>query len=217
MERGHFIDMLLEFHQFQDFRAEELKGILDSLRYEVKEYKKDEIIHLQNEQCYSLDLILAGKVTVQNIDKNGNILTIDTFAKGDIIGVNLLFSSRNVYPMTVIASSKTLIIRMKKALVLELCRRSQLFMIGLMSSISDKTLILTDKINAISRKTIRQYILDFLKFEQSRQGSNIIKLTLSKKELAERLGVPRSSLGRELFKMREDGLLEYNARTITLF
>jgi len=44
----------------------------------------------------------------------------------------------------------------------------------------------------------------------------VIRLHYSKKELAERLGVQRSSLGRELNKMRREGLLEYDARTITL-
>jgi len=34
--------------------------------------------------------------------------------------------------------------------------------------------------------------------------------------LAERLGIQRSSLSRELNKMRKDGLLEYDARTVTL-
>lgn len=38
----------------------------------------------------------------------------------------------------------------------------------------------------------------------------------SKKELAERFGVQRSSLGREPNKMRRDELIEYDARAITL-
>ena len=41
-------------------------------------------------------------------------------------------------------------------------------------------------------------------------------MNISKKELAERLGVQRTSLSREVNKMKNDGLLEYNARTITL-
>jgi len=75
---------------------------------------------------------------------------------------------------------------------------------------------LTEKINAISRKTIRQCILDFLRQEQYRQKDNVIRLALSKKELAERLGIPRSSLGRELNKMRNEGIVEYDAWTITI-
>lgn len=39
---------------------------------------------------------------------------------------------------------------------------------------------------------------------------------MSKKEMAERFGIQRPSLSRELNKMRKDGLLEYDAKTITI-
>jgi CRP-like cAMP-binding protein len=47
-----------------------------------------------------MDIILEGRVSVQKIDEDGNILKINVFSGGDILGANLLFSSRNSYPMT---------------------------------------------------------------------------------------------------------------------
>jgi len=118
--------------------------------------------------------------------------------------------------MTVVATTKLTILHLQRELILELCQSNVNFMVGLIKIISDRTIILTDKINSISLKTIRQCIFDFLKFEFHIQKSNVIKLNISKKDLAERLGIQRSSLSRELNKMRKDGLLEYDARTITL-
>lgn len=201
---------------FQDITEDELAVYFTPSSYEIMEFNKGEIIHLQNELCRSLEIILEGKVIVQNIDENGNVLTIETFVGCDMIGANLIFSSKNVYPMTVTAAKKTTIVRMDRALILTLCHRSVLFTEGLLKAISDKTVIMTEKINAISGKTIRQCIIDFLRQEKHRQASNVIQLALSKKELAERFGVARSSLGRELNKMRKDGLIEYDARSITL-
>lgn len=210
------LDILLRLPLFQDFSRDALRLLLNDSKYEIREYGKYEILHMQNEVCQFMDIILEGKVIVQNIDEKGNVLIIDTFVGGDIIGANLMFSSKNVYPMTVIASLRTLVLMMKKELILEMSQGNTCFMLGLLNEISDKTIILTEKINAISRKTIRQCILDFLQQEQSRQESSVIKLPISKKELAERLGIPRSSLGRELIKMRKDEILEYDAWTITL-
>ena len=183
---------------------------------QLREYEKDEILHMQNEGCKAMELILDGKVMVQNIDENGNVLIIDTFVGGDLIGANLVFSSKNTYPMTVIASARTRTLTMKRELILDLCQRSTAFLFEMLGEISDKTIILTNKLNSITRKTIRQCLLDFLQQEQNRQHSHVIKLPLSKKELAERLGIPRSSLGRELIKMRRDGILDYDPWTITL-
>lgn len=163
-----------------------------------------------------MDIILNGKVAVRNIDENGNVLTINVYSDRDIIGSNLIYSCRNYYPMTVVATTKLTILHLQRELILELCQSNVNFMVELIKIISDRTIILTDKINSISLKTIRQCILDFLKFEYHIQKSNVIKLNISKKDLAERLGIQRSSLSRELNKMRKDGLLEYDARTVTL-
>lgn len=163
-----------------------------------------------------MDIILEGLVSVQKIDENGNILKIEEFSNGETIGANLLFSKRNFYPMTVVGESKTLVLHVYKTFVLELCRINFGFMTGLVEEISNRTLILTDKIDIISHKTIRQRIVDFLEYEYHIQKNDVIRLGISKKDLAERLGIQRTSLSRELQKMKKEDLLEYDSRTITL-
>lgn len=163
-----------------------------------------------------MDIILEGKVSVQKIDEEGNILKVAVFSGGDILGANLLFSSSNHYPMTIVSESKTVVLHAYKDLILELCQKNTAFMAGLLTVISNKALVLTEKIDAISFKTVRQRIADFLKYEYYVQKSTVIKLNTTKKDLAERLGIQRTSLSRELNKMRKDGLLEYDAKTITL-
>lgn len=163
-----------------------------------------------------MDIILTGQVSVRKIDENGNVFTVNTFTDTEMIGANLLFSSKNYYPMTVVATSKTTVLHLQKELVLKLCQTNVRFMIDFIQAISDRTTILADKINAISLKTIRQQIMDFIQYEKYMQKSNVIKLHISKKDLAESLGVQRTSLSRELNKMRKDGILKYDAKTITV-
>lgn len=210
------MDAISSISLFYGFTKEELNKIFYSFKYDIQQYNREQIIHIQNERCNSMDIILKGKVAIQKIDEDGNILTIYVFSAGDIIGANLLFSKKNNYPMTVIANSNTVVLHMYRELILNLCQNNTDFMAKLMTAISDKVLILTDKINSISLKTIREGLIDFLKYEYHIQKSPVIKLNMTKKELAERLGIQRSSLSRELNKMRKDGLVEYDARTITI-
>lgn len=185
-------------------------------KYEIKRYNKGQIIHLQNEVCHAIDVILDGYISIQKIDEDGNLLTVHVLFATNIIGASLIFSSKNTYPMTVVAESDTVVLHMYKELILELSQNNVDFMVRMIEAISDRTLILTDKINVISLKTIRQRIIEFLKYEYHIQKNNTIKLNASKKDLAEMLGMQRTSLSRELNKMRQDGLLEYDARTITI-
>lgn len=194
----------------------ELKRILRSSKGRISKYGKDEIIHLQNEMCRTLDVILDGRVSVQHIDENGNMLTITSFSQKETLGANLLFSSKNSYPMTVVAASESVVLHLPKEDILRLCEDNPGFMVDLITVISDTTLVLTDKISAISLKSVRESIIAFLRHEYHLQKSNVIRLRFSKKDLAERLGIQRTSLSRELNKMRRDGLVEYDARSITV-
>ncbi|KAF5029893.1 Crp/Fnr family transcriptional regulator [Acetobacterium wieringae] len=216
MNHQDFMAVLSSHSLFADFSNQALNQVFRAHYYEKREYQKDQVIHFQNECCRTMDLILSGRVAVQNLDSEGNVLTISIFQDGDVLGANLIFSSRNTYPMTVLAQSPAVILHLHQELILELCQMNRTFMIGLMKVISDKTLILSDKINAISMKTIRQCIIDFLRYESRIQKSQIVRLPSSKKELAQRFGIQRSSLSRELNKMRQDGLIDFDAKTITI-
>ena len=118
--------------------------------------------------------------------------------------------------MTVLAKSDATILHIKKELVLRFCQINVIFLVNFLESISDKTLILTDKIKSLSMKTIRQCIIDFLVYESYSQNTSTVKLELTKKELAEKFGIQRPSLSRELNKMRKDGLIDYDAYSITI-
>jgi len=211
-----YLDALSGLSLFNVFSREELKELFDGSSYEIKRYTKGQIIHLQNEVCQAMEIILEGKVAVQKIDQEGNVLTINVFSAPDVIGAHLVFSTNNTYPMTIISETNTVILRLPQGLIIELGQHNLDFMVALLKTISDRMLILADKIRAISHKSIRQQIIAYLTYEYHLQKSPVIKLSYSKKELAERLGVQRSSLSRELNKMRREGLLEYDARTITL-
>nr|WP_288824893.1 Crp/Fnr family transcriptional regulator [uncultured Clostridium sp.] len=211
-----YSNLLLNLDLFKDFKEEQLILLFKNAPYAVNTYTKGQIIHLQNEVCSAMDIVLEGEVSVQKIDSSGNILKIIVFSNADILGANLLFSSKHVYPMTIVSECRSVILHIYKELILELCHSNDRFMSGLMTEIADKSLMLTEKIDAISMKTIRQRIVDYLGYQYYLQKSYVIRLNISKKELAERLGIQRSSLSRELQKMRLDGLLEYDAKTITV-
>jgi len=116
----------------------------------------------------------------------------------------------------VLSKTEVTILHIKKDLILKLCQSDTTFLIKFLQSLSDKTLILTDKIKTLSLKSIRQCIVDFLLYEKYVQKNNVIILTLTKKQLAEKFGVQRPSLSRELNNMRKEGLIEYDPYSITI-
>jgi len=201
---------------FAEFTDDEVLELIYNNNTRLKDYKKDAVIYFQNEICNSLNIVLEGEVIIQKIDENGNVLTINTFPAGNDIGGNILFSKKNFYPMTITAKSDCTLFQINKEIILELCQTKVGFLKSLLESISTKALILTSKLNSVTMKTIRECIVDFLKYEYYRQNNIKIKLNLSKKELAEKMGIQRTSLSRELNKMKKDGLIDFDKDSITI-
>lgn len=210
------IRFLLATDLFKNFKEEELSDLFKEECYRISLYKKNKIIHFESEKCSTLDLIIQGEIIVQKIDEDGSILTIEKFRTGDNLGGNLLFSKDNSYPMTIISKEDTIMLQINGDLILELCQKNKAFLVEFLKCISDKTFLLTNKIKSISTKSLRESIIDFLNYEYYSQNSLSINLNMTKKELAERLGCERTSLSRELSKMKKNGLLTYDKNSITI-
>ncbi|AJD30097.1 Crp/Fnr family transcriptional regulator [Clostridium sporogenes] len=211
-----FIEILQHVDLFKGLTSENIEDLLIIDSYYIKEYKKNSVIYFQNEKCITLDIVLKGVVSIEGIDDKGNYVAISDFSTGNLIGGNLVFSHKNFYPMIVLARTDVTILHLKRDLVLKLCQNNYNFLINFLASLSDKTLILADRIKTLSFKSLRKSIIDFLIYESYSQKSTKIKLRLTKKSLAEKFGVQRTSLSRELNKMREDGLIDYDAYSITI-
>lgn len=195
------------------------KDILTNLKngkFKIISYKKNTVIHFDGEVCSNLEIILSGKVVVDRIDETGNLLTISEFYSDDILGGNLLFSKNPYYPMTISTQLPTEILKIDREALFELFCHNPLFLRTYLEIISDHAFILGDKIKHYVNKTIRKSIMNYLDYESKKQNSNHIKLNITKKALAEKIGVQRTSLSRELAKMREDGLIIFNRDSITL-
>lgn len=211
-----FIDILQQVDLFKGLTSQNIEDLLTKDSYFIKDYKKSSVIYFQKEKCVTLDLVLKGVVSIEGIDDKGNYITISDFTAGNVIGGNLLFSNNNFYPMTILSKTDVTIIHLKKDLILKLCQSNLTFLSNFLESLSDKTLILADRIRTLSFKSLRKSIIDFLIYETYAQKSKRVNLAITKKNLAEKFGVQRTSLSRELKKMREEGVIEYDSNSITI-
>lgn len=212
----NYIETILALPLFSTAGSEALRRLGLEKRCRRQSYGKEAVIHLQNEVCHGIDVILSGIVTVQNVEESGNLMTITDFGNGEILGSNLLFSSRPFYPMLVTAKTDAVLLRFGKDVILDLCTASPSFLAAYLQEISNKTLVLTGKINTIAMKSIRACIVEYLALERNYQNSDTVTLPFSKKEWAELLGIQRPSLSRELNKMRKDGLIDFHNREIQI-
>ena len=210
------INLIRSTTLIKSLSGEDILTNLKSGKFKVTSYKKSSVVHFDGERCSKLEIILSGKVVVDRIGESGNLLTISEFYNDDILGGNLLFSKYPYYPMTVLTQLPTDILEIDRATLFELFCNNPIFLRTYLELTSDRAFILGNKIKHYINKTIRESIMNYLNYESKIQNSNRIKLNTTKKSLAEKIGVQRTSLSRELAKMRDDGLILFDTDSITL-
>lgn len=189
---------------------------LNTGKINISKYGKDQVIHFEGDICDKMEILLSGKVAIKHITEDGNVMNIADFNKGDLLGGNLLFTKQPYYPMMIIAISEVQVLTIKKDHLFEMLTEHPAFLKAYLELTSENTFILSSKIKHHVNLTLRDRLLLYLKSESKRQMKKKIIIPESKKALAEKLGVERTSLSRELKKMKDVGLIEFDSKTITL-
>ena len=104
----------------------------------------------------------------------------------------------------------------KKGNILRFCFQNEQFFKNLLQLLSEKILILDNRLCLLSRETIRQKICFYL-IERYREEQNLtIHTAVSREKMAEQFAITRPSLSRELSKMKREGLIDLHRDAITI-
>jgi len=201
---------------FKDIKYEDLSNFLNMSNYTIKKYPKGNMVVFEGSKCEELGILLEGLLEAQALYPSGKLLTLTRLKPVEIFGEAILFSKMNKFPATIGAIKDSKIMFIKKEDLINCLTNCHKFMENFLELLSNKLLILNKKIKMLSLESIRKKIGNFLREEHKKQGSNIIKVSLSRKEMAEHMGIQRPSLSRELIKMRDSGIIDFNREVIII-
>ncbi|MCR2043461.1 Crp/Fnr family transcriptional regulator [Anaerosalibacter massiliensis] len=210
------VEVLNKCVLFKSINNNEITEALKGINYEVSNFKKDEIIAIEEEECISIGIILDGIVEIQKTFPSGNIVTLNRFKSGNIFGEAIVFSKKHVYPATIVAVDNSKVMFVHKNDIIRLCSISDKFLGNFMTVLSNRILMLNSKIKILSHETIRKKIANFLLDEYSKQDNKFLEFSYGRKKMAEVLNVPRPSLSRELIKMRDEGIIDFDRNVIKI-
>ncbi|RDY23657.1 Crp/Fnr family transcriptional regulator [Romboutsia maritimum] len=195
---------------FKNNTKKEIFKFFKDINYKLVNFSKNDIIALENSPCEKIGLILDGHIDIKHILTSNSIIHVSSFGPGHLFGEIIAFSDANVYPATVISSTNSTIMYIDKSDFIKFCTTHPEFLKMFLNDLTNKIITLNKSITGLSFNTIRQKISNFLINENKIQGSNFIKLNMTKQKLSEILGVPRPSLSRELINMKKLGIIDYS-------
>ena len=187
---------------------------LEALTYTFN--KNEEILKKIKNRNY-IGIILEGIIQIIKTDYNGNRTIIEELTDNDIFGSKISSLSNNEYTITTKDITKIIIVDYE-----QLIRSNNTnnyynqFIKNLLeiiiNSINDKN----NRIEILTKKTIRNRLLEYFKIVSLKNKSKNIYLPFTFTDLADYLAIDRSAMTRELKNLKEEGFIEIKNKRITL-
>ncbi len=189
--------------------------LLDKATLTTCRHRKNQTVYAQGDTCGGIDIVLSGRLVAYSLSQKGSESVVFTFGKDSVIGANLLFGNANRYPMNIYCTEDCELLHIKKTDV-EALLHDYNFAVNFIKSISLNSQGMNQKIAMFTQKSLRENLTDYLLALSAEQQSQTVMLPMSKKQLADYLGVQRPSLFRELKAMKDEGLIEIENKIIII-
>lgn len=164
-----------------------------------------------------LGIVKRGRVSVVRLDENGGRTILEQVPEGGIFGECLAFSARRD-AVSVLAEEPSEIVFIAYDEIAKRCSNAcachTQITENLFRMISDKALGLSERVEVLSRRSIRERLLCYFHFGVMHAGGASFSMPFSGTELADYLCVDRSAMLRELKKMREEGVVRVEKRRV---
>ena len=199
---------------FDGIQPSELKAMLQCIGYRIRSFSKGEIIAFEGENLKHIGIVLSGSVDMVKEDLWGNKTMLVRMRQDELFGETFACGEDSLSVVTFMVSEDAKILFMPFVRVMHSCTMACEFHHRLIENmvrvIANKNRDLMRKVEVVSKRTIREKLLAYLSIQSQLQESRYFEIPFGRVELAEYLCVDRSAMTRELVKMKDDGLIDYD-------
>jgi len=205
---------------FEGISSQDLRALLECIGATERRFKHGETILSAGQETGSFGIIAAGSVQIVRNGLDGTRLIVAEFGRGQLFAESFVCAGIKTSPVTVTAAEDSVIILIPFDRMLRSCGSAcnwHVVLIGnMMRLLARRNLLLNNRLEVLSKRTIREKVIAWLRVETTRTGSVEIIIPFSRGELADFLGIDRSALSRELGRMEAEGLIRCAGKQFTL-
>ena len=199
---------------FEGICYEDRRAMLGCIGYHIGTFRKGDIINFEDEKIKHVGIVVEGSVDMIKEDIWGNKTMLVRSRKDDVFAETFACGSDNLSMVTFQVSEDATILFLPFNRVMHNCTMACQFHHQLIENmvhvIANKNRDLMRKVEVVSKRTTREKLLSFLSIQAQLQQTRYFEIPLGRVELAEYLCVDRSAMTRELSKMKEEGLIDYD-------
>ena len=205
---------------FQDIGYENYRQMLACFQAVPKSYRPEEVIYDFSDPGGSVGVVERGEASLIRIDEEGVATVLEELGPGGVFGKSLAFSTSGRDSLEVVCRTACDVVFIDYPHILKRCERActhhSLLVQNMLRLISDKAQALSERVDVLSRRSIREKLLCYFNQLAEKEGSRTFQLPFSLSMLADYIATDRSAMMRELKRLKEEGVLRSEGRRITL-
>ena len=202
---------------FDNINKQEKINLLKDLEAYSISFEKNELILKKVKNTNFIGIIVNGLIQIIKTDYNGNRIIIEELGGNEIFGSKI--SSLNNIEYSIITKEETKIIIFDYYQIINKNSKSKYynqFIKNLLEIIINSINEKNNRIEILTKKTIRNKLLEYFRIVSSKNNSKNIYLPFTFTDLADFLAIDRSAMSRELKYLKEEGFIEIKYKRITL-
>ena len=200
--------IILSCPLFSGMNDKELHYALDFFDAIPKAYKKGDFLQSVLSPFERFGLVISGSIQVCCDDIDGYPMIMANVSEGDTFGESLCFLSSES-PVYIRATSDAEILMMSTKKLHSSDRSSHHLVMRFTKMLAARALSMNDRIQILSKITLREKILTLLTQYRQKTASNDILLPFDRADMAIYLGTNRTALSRELTNLKKEGIIDY--------
>ena len=204
---------------FKDLLPEEIEKFMHFTGTTVKRYKRGERVLEAFAPNANIGVIINGEAQILSLDRLGNETVGHSLENGAIFGTVSAILGEDLIATSVqlTTDADILWIPYRSLLVAgpKLGRMHGIVMKNLLETFSRKNVLMMQKVELLSQKTLRERMILYLLQRERRQNSERVRVP-GRVQLARELECNRSALTREISRMQEEGLVKCGERWMQL-
>ena len=185
----------------------------------TKVFFEGETIMSYAHEIDKVGILLSGRAHLSCIDYEGRHSILEQLEKNDIFGEVFTLPLED-FQYFVAADSACDVLFIDYAHIVKRCERAclhhSLLVQNMLRLMADKAQDLSQRIDVLSRRSIREKLLCYFRQLAEKEGSGTFTLPFSLSTLADYIATDRSAMMRELKRLREEGVLRSDGRRFTL-
>ena len=184
---------------------------LNALHPRAGAYAKGERILAEGEPCGRLGVLLAGGADIVKADENGDPVTVARLAPGEVFAEAFAFLGLAL-SVGVSAAEPCRVLWLDAAAVL----KDGVLAARALRLSARKNVFLTERIGHLSKRTLREKILSYLRSARREAGKELFSVPFGRQGMADYLGCDRSALSYALSRLKREGVLDYHKNVFRL-